>query len=78
MQTAFQDYRARKIVNVHKHIDGPRLWGKCSESIAELYDARGEAGLRELSGIGKSLAGQIAAWSRENRAGDKEEVQHEG
>jgi hypothetical protein len=63
-----------------------RLWAyrkaawavdECPESVAELYDAQGEAGLRELSGIGKSLAGQIAAWLRENRAGDKE-AQHEG
>lgn len=38
------------------------------QSIAELYAARGEAGLRELPGIGKSLAGQIARWLRENEA----------
>jgi len=30
------------------------------ESIAEIYQARGEAGLRELPGVGKSLAGEIA------------------
>jgi DNA repair photolyase len=24
----FQEYRARKIVNVHKHVDGPWFWGK--------------------------------------------------
>jgi hypothetical protein len=35
------------------------------ESIADLYDARGEAGLRELPGIGKSLAWRIARWLRE-------------
>ena len=35
------------------------------ESMAELYAARGEAGLRELSGIGKSLAGQITRWLQE-------------
>ena len=35
------------------------------ESIAELYQARGEAGLRELPGIGKSLAAQIAGWLQE-------------
>ncbi|MDZ7292540.1 MAG: hypothetical protein ONB44_20775 [candidate division KSB1 bacterium] len=32
------------------------------ESIAELYNSRGEAGLRELPGIGKSVAGEIANW----------------
>jgi DNA repair photolyase len=36
------------------------------ESIAEAYKAQGEAGLRELPGIGKSLAGVIAGWLREN------------
>ncbi len=35
------------------------------ENIAEIYHARGEAGLRELPGIGKSLAGVIARWLRE-------------
>jgi DNA polymerase/3'-5' exonuclease PolX len=32
------------------------------ESIANLYTVRGEAGLRELQGIGKSLAGRIGRW----------------
>ncbi len=32
------------------------------ESVADVYEARGEAGLRKLPGIGKSLAGQIAEW----------------
>lgn len=36
------------------------------ESLAEVYRARGEGGLRELPGIGKSLAGEIARWLREN------------
>lgn len=36
------------------------------ESIAELYEARGEVGLRELPGIGKSLASEIAGWLRES------------
>jgi len=36
------------------------------ESIAELYHTRGEGGLRELPGIGKSLAGKIAVWLRES------------
>lgn len=31
-----------------------------SESVAELYESRGEAGLRELPGIGKSIAVEIA------------------
>ena len=35
------------------------------ESIAEIYEARGEAGLRDLPGIGKSLAAQIGAWLAE-------------
>ena len=37
------------------------------ESLAEIYQARGEAGLRELPGIGKSLARVIAKWLREDR-----------
>jgi hypothetical protein len=36
------------------------------ESVADIYRARGEAGLRELPGIRQSLAGQIARWLREN------------
>ena len=32
------------------------------ESIADIYQARGQAGLRGLPGIGKSLAGEIARW----------------
>ena len=28
MKLDFQEYRARKIVNVHKHVDGPWFWGK--------------------------------------------------
>ncbi|MDY7080040.1 MAG: helix-hairpin-helix domain-containing protein [Chloroflexota bacterium] len=38
------------------------------ESIAEIYQARGEAGLRELPRIGKSLAVTIAEWLREDIA----------
>jgi DNA repair photolyase len=30
MQLAFQEYRPRKIVNVHHHVDGPWFWGKYS------------------------------------------------
>ncbi len=30
MELEFQEYRARKIVNVHKHVDGPWFWGKYS------------------------------------------------
>ena len=28
MNLKFQEYNARKIVNVHKHVDGPWFWGK--------------------------------------------------
>lgn len=28
MKLEFQEYRVRKIVNVHKHVDGPWFWGK--------------------------------------------------
>ncbi len=35
------------------------------ESVADIYHDRGEAGLRELPGIGESLAGQIAGWLEE-------------
>jgi hypothetical protein len=35
------------------------------ESLADLYLARGEAGLRELPSIGKSLATEIAGWIRD-------------
>jgi DNA repair photolyase len=30
MNLEFQEYRARKIVNVHKHVDGPWFWDKYS------------------------------------------------
>lgn len=30
MKLKFQEYQARKIVNVHKHVDGPWFWGKYS------------------------------------------------
>jgi len=39
------------------------------ESIAAIYQARGEAGLRALAGIGHSLAGVIARWLQEMAAG---------
>ena len=39
------------------------------ESVAEVYRARGEGGLRELPGIGKSLAGKVAGWLREGAMG---------
>jgi len=35
---------------------------ECTESIADLFSAKGEVGLRELPGIGKSIAGEIAGW----------------
>jgi DNA repair photolyase len=28
MKLEFQEYRARRILNVHKHVDGPWFWGK--------------------------------------------------
>jgi DNA repair photolyase len=28
MELEYQEYRVRKIVNVHKHVDGPWFWGK--------------------------------------------------
>ena len=30
MKLEFQEYRARKIVNVHRHVDGPWFWDKYS------------------------------------------------
>jgi len=42
------------------------------ESIASIHRARGEVGLRELPGIGKSLAAEIARWLREE--GDNAEM----
>jgi len=42
------------------------------ESVADLYEARGEAGLRELPGVGKGLAGKIAGWLGEEGVGSKE------
>jgi DNA polymerase (family 10) len=42
------------------------------ESVAGIYQARGEAGLRELPGIGESLAGRIAGW-----LGEEERVESE-
>jgi len=49
----FQEYQARKIVNIHKHVDGPWFWGKytahpyvgCRSGCAFCY-ARGERYLR--------------------------------
>ena len=38
------------------------------ENIANVYDARGEAGLQELPRIGRSLAAEIGRWLRENGA----------
>lgn len=28
MKLAYEEYKARKIVNIHKHVDGPWFWGK--------------------------------------------------
>lgn len=58
--------------------DGYRIWAyrraawtvdEWPQSIVGLYDARGEAGLRELPGIGKGMAGEIAAWLRQYTTG---------
>lgn len=38
---------------------------ECPKSVVDIYEARGEAGLRELPNIGKSLGGQIAGWLEE-------------
>lgn len=35
---------------------------ECEQSIADVYSARGTAGLEELSGVGRSIAGQIGHW----------------
>ena len=43
------------------------------ESIRDIYYARGEAGLRELPGIGKSLGGEIGRWLREEGEGTQDE-----
>ena len=32
MRAVFEEYRARKMVNVHKHVDGPWFWDKYSAS----------------------------------------------
>jgi hypothetical protein len=37
------------------------------ESVAAIYEARGEAGLRELPGIGKRLAAHIGGWLEEDK-----------
>jgi hypothetical protein len=37
------------------------------ENVAELYETRGEAGLRELPNVGRSIAGRIARWLEEDR-----------
>jgi DNA repair photolyase len=42
---------------------------ECPESVADIYQAQGEAGLRGLPGIGKSLAGEIARWLWEENVG---------
>jgi DNA repair photolyase len=53
MKLEFQEYQARKIVNVHKHVDGPWFWGKYTahpyvgcRSGCEFCYARGERYLR--------------------------------
>jgi DNA polymerase (family 10) len=53
---------------------GYRIWAyrkaawaadEWSGSIAELYGSRGEAGLREFPGVGKSIAREIGKWLQE-------------
>jgi len=53
---------------------GYRIWAyrkaawavdEWSESVVELYGSRGEAGLRELPGVGKSIAREIGKWLQE-------------
>jgi len=39
------------------------------DNIAQVYNARGDTGLRALPGIGKSLAGEIAKWLQEEDEG---------
>ena len=67
--------------------DDYRIWAyrkaawtvdELAESVADLYDARGEAGLQELPGIGKKLAGQVAQWLQEERADGEPFVFHDG
>ncbi|MFL7791839.1 MAG: radical SAM protein [Anaerolineae bacterium] len=53
MNLEFQEYQTRKIINVHKHVDGPWFWGKYTahpyvgcRSGCEFCYARGERYLR--------------------------------
>ena len=46
---------------------------ECRESIAEIHATKGEAGLCELPGIGKSLSARIAAWLEEEDRGKDEQ-----
>jgi len=39
------------------------------EGVAEIYQAQGEKGLRELPNVGRSIAGRIASWLREGVEG---------
>jgi hypothetical protein len=38
------------------------------ESVAEIYQTRGSAGLQELPNVGRSIAGRIASWLKEEAA----------
>jgi DNA polymerase/3'-5' exonuclease PolX len=42
-------------------------------SIVQLYHDSGVSGLRELPGIGKSLAGEISWWLQKNNGNNKRE-----
>jgi DNA repair photolyase len=64
MKLEFQEYRPRKIVNVHKHVDGPWFWGKYTahpyvgcRSGCEFCYARGERYLRRDSETFDTLIG---------------------
>ncbi|MCI0699074.1 hypothetical protein L0337_44615 [candidate division KSB1 bacterium] len=50
MDLQFQEYRPRKLVNVHRHVDGPWFWTKYS---AHPY-------------VGKSVAAEMGKWLRAN------------
>jgi len=45
------------------------------ESILDVYHAQGESGLRELPGLGKSMAAEIAGWLK-GISSDQDEIDH--
>jgi hypothetical protein len=60
------EYHIRSLRSVQVWAYRKAAWtvDELPESIAELYRAQGEEGLRKLSGIGKSMAAEIAGWLR--------------